>query len=144
MSKCKACNGAGKITCFICKGTGITQEGHLKGQKCYYCQGRDKCKMTCPVCKGSGKIKESIEEIVPCEHCKGMGKVKCYSCKGRKTAGAVCNNCFDNGKLQCWPCKGTGKRIRIKLAKRKQVRHINGGVCRIDGTKLRSRLKGWR
>lgn len=86
------CNG-GKVTCGVCKGTGL----NASGEKCTTCHGSGKT--NCPVCKGIGKISRSKEESwvehATCHVCNGRGMVECYHCHGDK-------------KRLCTTCKGKG------------------------------------
>lgn len=47
---CTKCKGSGKITCYICRGTGVD---YCPYRTCDLCHGR--LKVTCTECKGKGK-----------------------------------------------------------------------------------------
>ena len=72
-TKCKACNGTGKISLEIT----VINEKQEKTKKtievkCNECLGSGK--LTCMRCGGTGKV--------PCKYCNGLGVVQCSDCKG--------------------------------------------------------------
>ncbi len=74
---CASCDGSGKSDCFYCKGNGAN--------KCSWCYGRGEVSCyTCPCpgykmtrsgCKGGGTLK--------CNYCRGSGNKSCSKCAGK-------------------------------------------------------------
>lgn len=90
------CEGKGYITCWQCKGHGVTP----LGERCESCDGRGV--NTCPSCDGRG--------IIICSTCEGTGKVwgyLCSWCKGSGRSREMCWRCF-NGYTKCFSCSGDG------------------------------------
>ena len=64
---CARCNGGGRITCDVCRGSGIFDRLpidpldplYLAGQKCHKCDGYGE--VTCPACHGRGGIDDDDE-----------------------------------------------------------------------------------
>ena len=64
---CQHCNGAGKIKCPSCEGSG--REQYVDG---YFASGEERIKTgACPTCFGSGKI--------DCPKCNGLGKIEIFA-----------------------------------------------------------------
>jgi hypothetical protein len=88
---CEKCNGAGKIRCMDCRGSGIKT-------------GTEK---NCDTCKGRGSVIKTIRRV-KCKECDGRGSVgeKCTSCEsGQKK----CLNCEGGGRVKCHSCDGKGE-----------------------------------
>jgi len=105
---CSACNGNGKIGCYLCSGTGKT----LKTEVNYYTGSYYMVSVTCNACRGAG--------AVVCWVCGGDGYINVptndsnvplnsgYNNTGSSHSGKVtCSGC--NGTGKCTGCGGTGK-----------------------------------
>lgn len=111
-TSCPACEGSGRKTCTLCRGTGA----------CPTCRGMGRAS-DCTICGGQGRF------LDPCKTC--LGRKVCVECGGSK----ACKSC--GGQGSCKDCVGKNLIVRHRMpVDRRWLLHPIARVMRPDRDSL--------